>query len=60
MKSYLQWLQDSDYSTKCTLCKNELADDEVVRLLCYGKYVTVCPRKGAPQGMLHALLRIIF
>ena len=41
VQSYLQWLQDSDYSPDCTLCSRSLSDDgcgECVRLTCYGRY----------------------
>ena len=40
VQSYLQWLQDSDYSPNCSLCSNVLADEaygECVRLTCYGR-----------------------
>ncbi|XP_063957596.1 zinc finger protein-like 1 homolog [Lytechinus pictus] len=58
VKSYLQWLQDSDYSTKCSLCDNELADGDVVRLLCYDVFHWECldayarnfPSNTAPAG----------
>ncbi|XP_071507391.1 zinc finger protein-like 1 homolog [Diadema antillarum] len=58
VKSYLQWLQDSDYSTKCTLCSKDLAEGDVVRLLCYDVFHWECldayarkfPPNTAPAG----------
>ncbi|XP_068027212.1 zinc finger protein-like 1, partial [Melanerpes formicivorus] len=36
VQSYLQWLQDSDYSSDCPLCATPLAErEETVRLVCY-------------------------
>lgn len=37
VKSYLNWLQDSDYNPVCTLCNGSLAEGDVVRLICFGK-----------------------
>lgn len=37
VKSYLHWLQDSDYNPVCTLCNGSLAEGEVVRLICFGE-----------------------
>lgn len=42
VRSYLQWLQDSDYSPQCPLCEAPLGERETVRLICYGG--------GAPGG----------
>ena len=39
VKSYLQWLQDSDYNPVCSLCNGPLSSDECgecIRLSCYG------------------------
>nr|KAF6326062.1 zinc finger protein like 1 [Myotis myotis] len=36
VQSYLQWLQDSDYSPNCRLCNTPLASRETTRLVCYG------------------------
>uniref|UniRef100_A0A8C5U824 Zinc finger protein-like 1 n=1 Tax=Malurus cyaneus samueli TaxID=2593467 RepID=A0A8C5U824_9PASS len=36
VRSYLQWLQDSDYSPQCPLCEAPLGERETVRLVCYG------------------------
>eukprot|EP01147_Barroeca_monosierra_P000535 gene535-3856_t len=36
VKSYLQWLQDADFTTKCSLCQQELNNGEdTVRLPCF-------------------------
>ncbi|XP_066906453.1 zinc finger protein-like 1 homolog [Halyomorpha halys] len=58
VQSYLLWLQDSDYSPHCIICKNELAIDECVRLCCYHVYHWDCldqfvrelPDTTAPAG----------
>lgn len=60
VKSYLQWLQDSDYSPVCTLCTKELAAEnrECVRLTCYdvfhwqclNRYANQMPPNTAPAG----------
>ncbi|KAJ8045357.1 Zinc finger protein-like 1 [Holothuria leucospilota] len=58
VKSYLQWLQDSDYNSTCLLCNNDLSEGEVVRLLCYDvfhwdcldKYAQQMPPNTAPAG----------
>ena len=36
VRSYLQWLQDSDYDPVCPLCSQSLEEGEVVRLGCHG------------------------
>lgn len=41
VQSYLQWLQDSDYSPNCRLCNNPLISQDTVRLVCYGKIVNI-------------------
>ncbi len=38
VQSYVQWLQDSDYSPECHFCKQEFKDEKCVRLVCYRKY----------------------
>jgi hypothetical protein len=58
VQSYVQWLQDSDYSPVCLLCKNLLADEPTVRLVCYDvfhwscldKYASELPATTAPAG----------
>lgn len=58
VQSYLLWLQDSDYSPQCTICKKNLADDECARLSCYhvfhwdclDQYVRDFPETTAPAG----------
>lgn len=47
IRSYLQWLQDSDYVSACTLCQMPLQQGDTIRLICYGMwvpdvYVLVC------------------
>lgn len=52
VKSYLQWLQDSDYSAVCTLCNRALSDEECgecVRLSCYDVFHWSCLNKYAQQ-----------
>jgi len=61
VKSYLQWLQDSDYSAACTLCNRGLAEEDCgdcVRLSCYcvfhwgclNQYASQFPAQTAPAG----------
>lgn len=61
VKSYLQWLQDSDYSPLCSLCSRSLSDEECgpcVRLTCYDVFHWLClnrhcqhlPANTAPAG----------
>ncbi|XP_033122140.1 zinc finger protein-like 1 [Anneissia japonica] len=58
VKSYLHWLQDSDYDTNCTLCGQTLASEEVVRLTCHDVFHWSClddfakelPSNTAPAG----------
>lgn len=41
VRSYLQWLQDSDYDPSCRLCGKVLGDESAgpcIRLVCYGGY----------------------
>jgi len=58
VQSYLQWLQDSDYSPHCGFCNGPLAGDDCVRLVCYCLYHWSCldqhcrslPPSTAPAG----------
>lgn len=61
VQSYLQWLQDSDYSPDCPLCSRNLSDEscgECVRLTCYdvfhfgclNQYAQKLPANTAPAG----------
>uniref|UniRef100_A0A8B9NLZ3 Zinc finger protein-like 1 n=1 Tax=Accipiter nisus TaxID=211598 RepID=A0A8B9NLZ3_9AVES len=58
VQSYLQWLQDSDYSPDCPLCDTPLAARETVRLVCYDVFHWSClagraralPPRTAPAG----------
>lgn len=58
VQSYLQWLQDSDYSPVCELCTKELAPEDCVRLVCYHVFHWACldaharrlPATTAPAG----------
>ncbi|XP_005101889.1 zinc finger protein-like 1 homolog [Aplysia californica] len=56
VKSYLQWLQDSDYSPLCTLCNRGLSDEECgecVRLSCYDVFHWSCLNQYAQQFPAH-------
>ncbi|XP_022333984.1 zinc finger protein-like 1 homolog [Crassostrea virginica] len=61
IKSYLQWLQDSDYNPNCSLCHNTLNDNQYgdcIRLTCYdifhwpclNQYAQQFPANTAPAG----------
>lgn len=58
VKSYLHWLQDSDYNPVCTLCNGSLAEGDVVRLICFdvfhwgclNSYAASLPTNTAPAG----------
>lgn len=58
VKSYLHWLQDSDYNPVCTLCNGSLAEGDVVRLICFDVFHWAClnsyaaslPTNTAPAG----------
>ncbi|XP_069739301.1 LOW QUALITY PROTEIN: zinc finger protein-like 1 [Phaenicophaeus curvirostris] len=58
VQSYLQWLQDSDYSPECRLCRSPLAARDTVRLVCYDVFHWSClssrarslPPRTAPAG----------
>jgi len=58
VQSYLQWLQDSDYSPHCGFCSGPLASESCVRLVCYHLYHWACldthyrslPPNTAPAG----------
>ena len=41
VKTYLQWLNDTDFDPNCQLCKSSLDDGrETIRLPCFGE---LCP-----------------
>ncbi|XP_077646718.1 zinc finger protein-like 1 [Lonchura striata] len=58
VRSYLQWLQDSDYSPQCPLCRAPLGERDTVRLACYDVFHWPClaawaralPPSTAPAG----------
>nr|CAG4641927.1 EOG090X0ASS [Eurycercus lamellatus] len=58
VQSYTQWLKDSDYSSLCTLCSNQLSPEECTRLICYHVFHLKCldshcrqyPSNTAPAG----------
>ncbi|XP_072776479.1 zinc finger protein-like 1 isoform X3 [Taeniopygia guttata] len=58
VRSYLQWLQDSDYSPQCPLCHSPLGQRDTVRLPCYDVFHWPClaawaralPPSTAPAG----------
>ncbi|XP_028398603.1 zinc finger protein-like 1 homolog [Dendronephthya gigantea] len=58
VKSYLHWLQDSDYNPVCTLCNGNLSNGDTVRLTCYdvfhwdclNKFASSLPPNTAPAG----------
>lgn len=58
VKSYLHWLQDSDYNPVCTLCNGNLGEGDTVRLTCYdvfhweclNKFASSLPPNTAPAG----------
>ncbi|KAI9357980.1 hypothetical protein DFJ73DRAFT_957867 [Zopfochytrium polystomum] len=58
VRSYLQWLQDSDYEAVCTVCKETLEKGELVRLCCLDVFHLKClnnkcdqlPEHTAPAG----------
>ncbi|XP_033927737.1 zinc finger protein-like 1 [Melopsittacus undulatus] len=60
VQSYLQWLQDSDYSPDCALCGTALQGRDTVRLVCYDVFHWSClsararalPARTAPAGHL--------
>ncbi|XP_076463462.1 zinc finger protein-like 1 [Babylonia areolata] len=52
VKSYLQWLQDSDYNPTCTLCERSLSDEECgecIRLTCYDVFHWLCLNRHCQQ-----------
>lgn len=55
MRSYLQWLQDSDYSPQCPLCQGPLGERETVRLVCYGGGLRGAGGPGLPLGRWEGL-----
>ncbi|XP_031568074.1 zinc finger protein-like 1 homolog [Actinia tenebrosa] len=58
VKSYIHWLQDSEYNPVCTLCNGSLEEGDVVRLVCYDVFHLACinkfcqslPPNTAPAG----------
>lgn len=58
VKSYLSWLQDSDFDASCGLCRKTLQEGDVVRLACLDlfhrscldQYATAMPDHTAPSG----------
>lgn len=42
IKSYVHWLQDSDFSATCSLCLDTIDTGEVVRLTCYDLFHWDC------------------
>eukprot|EP00794_Sanderia_malayensis_P020598 gene20598-22629_t len=47
VKSYLHWLQDSDFNPICGLCGEALTDGECIRLTCYDVFHWDCINKDA-------------
>lgn len=58
IKSYLQWLQDSDFDPNCPYCKRPMEDQDTIRLTCLDvfhkscveKYASSLPEHTAPAG----------
>ncbi|ODN03005.1 Zinc finger protein-like 1 [Orchesella cincta] len=57
--TYRNWITDSVFSPKCTLCSDDLVNGETVRLLCFRKYCALAcldswarslPATTAPAG----------
>lgn len=42
IKSYVHWLQDSDYSSNCQLCMQDISKGDVLRLTCYDLFHWNC------------------
>jgi len=51
IKSYVQWLQDSDYNAICLLCMENVNAGEVIRLTCYDLFHWDCFNKWALEHM---------
>ncbi|OQV20593.1 Zinc finger protein-like 1 [Hypsibius exemplaris] len=49
IKSYLNWLEDSDYDPNCPLCQRPLVDGECARLACYHVFHWTCLNRHAGQ-----------
>ncbi|RWS17786.1 zinc finger protein-like 1 [Dinothrombium tinctorium] len=55
---YLNWLEDDSFTKVCSLCRQDLANDECIRLLCYhvfhwpclNRYASDMPSNTAPAG----------
>ncbi|GAV00711.1 hypothetical protein RvY_11520 [Ramazzottius varieornatus] len=58
IKSYLNWLEDSDYDPNCPFCQRALIEGECSRLVCYhvfhwsclNRYASQLPSNTAPAG----------
>jgi len=58
VQPYLQWLEDSSYSSNCRFCSQPLADEICIRLLCYhifhwrcfNRYAQDHPPNTTPAG----------
>lgn len=58
VKSYLAWLQDSDYDPCCSLCSTSLENGQMIRLVCLDLFHKECldkacnllPNNTAPGG----------
>ncbi|KAI1284966.1 Zinc finger protein-like 1 [Halotydeus destructor] len=50
---YLQWLEDSSFSRNCTLCQQDLSQDDTIRLLCYHLFHWKCLDAMAKQLPSH-------
>ncbi|TPX67498.1 hypothetical protein SpCBS45565_g03769 [Spizellomyces sp. 'palustris'] len=50
VRPYLTWLQNSDFSTNCDICKRGLEEGSVVRLPCLDVFHVDCLRNYSGQG----------
>ena len=58
IQPYLQWLEDSSYSSNCRFCNHPLQDEVCIRLLCYhlfhwrcfNRYAQDHPANTSPAG----------
>ncbi|XDV19834.1 hypothetical protein PO909_025237 [Leuciscus waleckii] len=53
VQSYLQWLQDSDYNSNCSLCSQPLDSQDTVRLVCYDLFHWSCLNELAARQPLY-------
>eukprot|EP00049_Salpingoeca_infusionum_P005362 m.91361 g.91361 ORF g.91361 m.91361 type:complete len:121 (-) comp12944_c0_seq4:122-484(-) len=67
VRSYKEWLNDSDYATECTLCGDERNDGRpCIRLGCYDvfhwacleKYINTQPPTTTPAGFICPCCRV--